>query len=49
MSQIWDSVPDMGPTEARLAGRLAELRLERGWSLEDLANYQVKVREPIYG
>jgi transcriptional regulator with XRE-family HTH domain len=37
MSQIWDSVPDMGPTEARLAGRLAELRLERGWSLEDLA------------
>ncbi|MER7009143.1 XRE family transcriptional regulator [Dactylosporangium sp. NPDC000555] len=28
---------DPGPLEARLAGRLSELRLEHGWSLEELA------------
>lgn len=45
LSHIWDIVPDMRNTEsgegseveARLAGRLAELRVEHGWSLEELA------------
>jgi transcriptional regulator with XRE-family HTH domain len=37
VSQIWDSVPDMGSFDVRLAGRLAELRTERGWSLDELA------------
>lgn len=41
LSRIWDIVPDMGNDaeviDARLAARLAELRLERGWSLEELA------------
>jgi transcriptional regulator with XRE-family HTH domain len=36
VSQIWDILPDVG-IEDRLAGRLAELRLARGWSLEELA------------
>ncbi|UCM90261.1 helix-turn-helix domain-containing protein [Streptomyces marincola] len=30
--------PPAGSVEARLAGRLAELRSERGWSLEELAD-----------
>ncbi|QFY09468.1 helix-turn-helix domain-containing protein [Nonomuraea phyllanthi] len=38
---MWDIFPDMGKAaeevEVRLAGRLAELRVERGWSLEELA------------
>ncbi|MFD8079816.1 helix-turn-helix domain-containing protein [Streptomyces sp. NPDC059718] len=42
MSRIWDTVPDVreaDPTsvDARLAARLAELRDERGWSLDDLS------------
>jgi transcriptional regulator with XRE-family HTH domain len=37
-SPIWDIVPHMGDDlEARLAGRLSELRGERGWSLDGLA------------
>lgn len=42
LSRIWDTVPDVrepAPTsvDTRLAARLAELRDERGWSLDDLA------------
>jgi len=46
VSQIWDIISNMGGglddaaaerLEARLAGRLARLRDEHGWSLEDLA------------
>lgn len=43
-SRIWDSVPNVrseeeacDPVEVRLAERLGELRAERGWSLEELA------------
>lgn len=41
-SQIWDIVSIMRTpeqVEARLADRLAELRLERGWSLDELARH----------
>lgn len=41
---MWDMIPDMRGAEEdgqrldeRLAGRLSELRMERGWSLEELA------------
>ncbi|MEE1664912.1 XRE family transcriptional regulator [Streptomyces sp. WAC07094] len=39
---MWDNIPDVDgevidSVDARLAGRLAELRAERGWSLEELA------------
>jgi transcriptional regulator with XRE-family HTH domain len=40
VSRIWDKFPDMGETiDERLAARLAELRKQRGWSLEDLAGH----------
>jgi transcriptional regulator with XRE-family HTH domain len=46
-SQIWDSLSHMGEAalhdpgqvETRLAERLAELRVERGWSLDELARH----------
>jgi transcriptional regulator with XRE-family HTH domain len=38
LGQIWDIVSLMrGPLDSRLAARLAELRVARGWSLDDLA------------
>lgn len=40
-SQIWDNIPvvrELDDIERRLAGRLAELRAGRGWSLDDLAS-----------
>jgi transcriptional regulator with XRE-family HTH domain len=38
-SQIWDRILDVGQVDLdeRLAARLAELRTERGWSLDELA------------
>src|SRR5687768_6948596 len=34
---MWDIVPDVGTMGERLAARLAGLRVEHGWSLEELA------------